>query len=615
MKIGFEIHIQLNTREKLFCSCNPQAIDSSTISFERKLRASSSEMGEIDPAAAFEIGKERNITYVSGNMTSCLVEADEEPPHAPNFEAIRTAITISNLFSASIVDEIHFMRKIVVDGSNTSGFQRTAIVGIDGKFSYGDESIGISTICLEEDAGRLMEKRETGPVYNLDRLGIPLLEITTEPFQASPVMGAKIAAEIGRTLKLTGMFAKGLGTIRQDVNVSVGDYGVVEIKGVQKLDQVKRVLEFEEKRQKWLVELSGILHERGIRESDFDVEIVNLTDLLGSSKSQIIRKLISNKQALAMKAPGFNGLLAREPVPDSRLGLDLADLCRLFGFGGIVHSDEISKYEIESDILDQVKGKLGLQANDGFIILFGNGERAYRCLDLIKLRLKASLFGPPSETRMATEKGITRFLRPRPGASRMYPETDVMTILVSDEMKASYKIEMKSWEAAVKEIESKYSLPHQVAEQLLDSDYFEWFSEAAATFNSLPTTVIASVILQTFEELRKEGLLASKSALFEILNAVDRKIIAKEAIADVLRESLSGSISVQDAIKRKGLTSLSIEDLRKIVASAIENALKENIPRDKMYGLIMGMVMKQVRGKIDGKLVDEEVKRQIGSIQ
>jgi len=614
MKVGFEIHIQLNTREKLFCSCDPHANDSSTVSFERRLRVSSSEMGEIDPAASFEVGKGKYITYISGNRTSCLVEADEEPPHAPNNEAIITAIKISNLFSASIVDEIHFMRKIVVDGSNTTGFQRTAIVSIGGKFTYEGRTIGISTICLEEDAARLIEKRENGPVYNLDRLGIPLLEITTEPFEASPEMAEKIAAGIGRTLKLTGLFARGLGTIRQDVNVSVGNYGVVEIKGVQKLEQVKKVLEFEEKRQKWLIELSEILRERGIKESNFDVDIVNITDLLESSKSQIIRRLISNNQALAIKAPGFNGLLGREPVQDARLGLDLADLCRLFGFGGIVHSDEISKYGIESEILERIKGKLGLQENDAFIILFGSGEKAHRCLELIKSRLKASLYGPPSETRMATEKGVTRFLRPRPGASRMYPETDVMTILITGEMKSLYRIEMKSWEEAVGEIESKYGLPHQVAEQLLDSDYFEWFTEAAATFNSLPPTVIASVILQTFEELKKDGLPVSRSAFFEILDAVNRKMIAKEAIADVLRESISKSLSIQDAINRLGLSSLSTEELKKIVASAIESALYKGVPSNKMYGLIMGNVMKQVRGKIDGKLVDEEVRKQIEAL-
>lgn len=609
--MGLEIHIQLGTRQKLFCSCNPDETDLKVISFGRRLRISSSEMGEIDPAAAFEIGKGKTITYVSGDRTSCLVEADEEPPHNPNADAIKSAIIISNLFSANIVDEIHFMRKIVVDGSNTSGFQRTAIVGIDGRFTYEGKNIGISTICLEEDAGRLAEKRESGPVYNLDRLGVPLLEITTEPVEADAVTGEKIAAGIGRTLKLTGLFARGLGTIRQDVNVSVGNYGVVEVKGVQKLEQVRKVLEFEEKRQNWLVELSRILHDRKVVESDFNAEIVNLTDLLRRSNSQIIRKLLSDQDALALKAPGFSGLFAKEPVPDSRLGLDLADLCKLFGFKGIVHSDEISKYGIETQIVDEMEKRLDLHQNDGFIMVFGNSERAYRCLEMAKLRLKASLYGPPSETRMATDKGATRFLRPRPGASRMYPETDVMTILISDEMKASYRIEMKSWEAAVDDISSRYNIPHQIGEQLLDSDYFEWFTEAAESFKSIPPTVIASVVLQTFEELRKDGLQANKDVLFDILNAVSTGIIAKEAIPEVLRESLSQSVSIEKAIKIKGLTSISQEELSKIVASILKDSIKENIQREKMYGVIMGRVMKQVRGRIDGKLVDREVKKQI----
>ncbi|MEM0123069.1 MAG: Glu-tRNA(Gln) amidotransferase subunit GatE [Conexivisphaerales archaeon] len=611
MKMGFEIHIQLNTKQKLFCCCNPHEVDTKTINFGRKLRVSSSEMGEIDPAAEFEIGKGKDITYVSGDRTSCLVEADEEPPHAPNGEAIKSAIKISNLFSASIVDEIHFMRKIVVDGSNTSGFQRTAIVGLDGKFVNGGNYVGISSICLEEDAGRLVEKTETGPVYNLDRLGIPLLEITTEPVEGDAMLGEKIAAGIGRTLKLTGLFARGLGTIRQDVNVSVGNYGIVEVKGVQKLEQVRKVLEFEEKRQSWLVELSKILNNRGIGKSDFNTKIVNLTDILLASNSQIIRRLMSDQNALALKAPGFSGLFAKEPVPDSRLGLDLADLCKLFGFKGIVHSDEISKYGIEGQILNEVYKRLDISEKDGFILIFGSGEKAYRCLEMAKLRLEASLYGPPSETRMATEKGTTRFLRPRPGASRMYPETDIMTILVSGEMKASYRIEMKSWEETVNDIAGKYNIPHQVAEQLLDSDYLEWFTEAVMAFKSIPSTVIASVILQTFEELRKDGLQANKSALFDILDAVNKGNISKEAIHDVLRESLSQSISVESVIKRRGLISISKDEMSKIVASILKDSVSENIQREKIYGVIMGRVMKQVRGKIDGKLVDQEVKRQI----
>ncbi|MDG6927575.1 MAG: Glu-tRNA(Gln) amidotransferase subunit GatE [Nitrososphaerota archaeon] len=611
MKMGFEIHIQLNTQQKLFCGCNPGEIDTKTVSFGRKLRVSSSEMGEIDPAAAFEIKKGRSITYVSGDRTSCLVEADEEPPHNPNSEAIKSAIIISNLFSAGIVDEIHFMRKIVVDGSNTSGFQRTAIVGMDGRFVYGENVIGISTICLEEDAGRLVEKGENGPVYNLDRLGVPLLEITTEPVEADAATGEKIAAGIGRTLKLTGLFARGLGTIRQDVNVSVGNYGVVEVKGVQKLEQIRKVLEFEEKRQNWLVEVSRILNERKIREADFDAEIVNLTDLLRASNSQTIQRLLSDQNALALKAPGFSGLFAKEPVPDSRLGLDLADLCKLFGFKGIVHSDEISKYGIENQILNDMSRRLDLHENDGFILIFGDGERASRCLEMARLRLKQSLNGPPSETRMATDKGATRFLRPRPGASRMYPETDIITILVSDEMKASYRVEMKSWESAVDDIADKYNIPHQVAEQLLDSDYLEWFTEAAVTFKSIPSTVIASVVLQTFEELRKDGIQANKVALFDILNLVSKGSIAKEAIPDVLRESLSQAISVESVIKRRGLSSISQEELKKIVASILKDSRRENVQKEKIYGVIMGRVMKQVRGKIDGMLVDQEVKRQI----
>jgi len=149
---------------------------------------------------------------------------------------------------------------------------------------------------------------------------------------------------------------------------------------------------------------------------------------------------------------------------------------------------------------------------------------------------------------------------------------------------------------------------------LLDSDYFEWFTEAKETFRSIPSTVIASVILQSFEELRKIGLEVNRKALFDVLSAVSSGIIAKEAIFDVLKESLSGSIDVQSAIKKKGLSGISQEELRIIVESVLREMLKENIPKEKMYGIMMGRVMKLVRGRIDGKIVDSEVKRQIDVI-
>ncbi len=610
MKVGFEIHIQLNTTEKLFCSCSPQASDTGFFTFYRRLRASPSELGEVDPAAAFEMEKGQKITYVAGNKTSCLVEADEEPPHEPNPEAIKSAIKIANIFGSVIVDEIHFMRKIVVDGSNPSGFQRTAIVGLGGSFTHRGKSVGLTTICLEEDAARLEKKEKEGPVYSLDRQGVPLLEITTEPLELSPGDAESLARNIGRTLKLTGLFARGLGTIRQDVNLSMEGHGVVEVKGVQKLEQIKKVMEFEEKRQGWLIEVAKRLRERGITEEEIDsLSPVDVTDELLRSSSGKVRDLVNRGRAFGVRAPGFESLIGSEPIPDARLGLDLADLCRLFGIGGIIHSDEIGKYGLESDIISSLRSKLGLKESDGFLIAIAGEDQFARCFPYLKERLKAALSGPIAETRAATAKGTTRFMRPRPGASRMYPETDVPTIMISSKMKEEYRLSIKSWDEMVNDYAKRYSLPRQLAEQVLDSDFAGWFDEVLQKHKVQPS-VVASLVAQVLSSLENQQ--AINLGEFErLIDAWEKGLVSKEAVIDIARQMAEKGMGFDQAVGSLNVKPLSVEELRSIIKEKLEELKGEGFSEGRLYGALMGRVMEVARGRIDGKVVNEEVKKAI----
>ena len=84
-KAGLEIHQQLDTKEKLFCSCEPKLFkEDPEFTFIRRLRPTQSELGQIDSAALFEFKKEKKIQYEATNDTACLVEMDEEPPHDLN---------------------------------------------------------------------------------------------------------------------------------------------------------------------------------------------------------------------------------------------------------------------------------------------------------------------------------------------------------------------------------------------------------------------------------------------------------------------------------------------------------------------------------------------------
>ena len=243
---GIEIHQQLDTSSKLFCGCPTKVreVEGSNFEFFRYLRPARSELGEIDRAALEEALISRRFIYKSYD-TTCLVEADEEPPGIINPEAMEIALTIAKLLRMNVVDEVHTMRKTVIDGSNTSGFQRTAYIGSDGGIDTSQGKVGIGILCLEEEAARIIEDRGDELVYSLDRLGIPLVEIGTAPDIVSPEHAREVAQTLGMILRSTGRVKRGLSTIRQDVNVSIRGGARVEIKGVQDLNLVSEIVRLE----------------------------------------------------------------------------------------------------------------------------------------------------------------------------------------------------------------------------------------------------------------------------------------------------------------------------------------------------------------------------------
>jgi len=247
-KCGLEIHQQLEGK-KLFCSCPTLNSDQEPdVKFERRLRAVAGETGEVDIAAKHEMEKGKKFIYEADSNDTCLVEYDEEPPHELNKQALETALKVSLLLNAKIVDEIQVMRKTVVDGSNVSGFQRTALVAQDGFIETSKGKIGIPTICLEEEAAQKLEEKNGSVIYRLDRLGIPLIEIATSADIKNNEHAKEVAAYLGMILRSVGV-KRGLGTIRQDVNVSIEKGARTEIKGFQDLKSIPKVIDYEIHRQ------------------------------------------------------------------------------------------------------------------------------------------------------------------------------------------------------------------------------------------------------------------------------------------------------------------------------------------------------------------------------
>jgi len=507
LKVGLEIHQQLNTDKKLFCKCKQIENDEYTEKFSRSLRTAKSELGKIDPAALFEKAKSKKINYYANSQSSCLVEKDEEPPHDLDHDAKKISLLISSMLESKIFSEIHVMRKTVIDGSNTSGFQRTMLVSQGGNLKVGEKKIGVQAVCLEEDAAKLLSNEQNETNYSLDRLGVPLVEIALEPVSTKPSEVKEIALTLGRLLRATRTVKRGIGSIRQDVNISVMNSGVVEVKGVQQLDQLEKIIGYEAKRQHGLILIAEKLKKLSITITKEDV--LDVTEIFKDCDSKIIQKALkSNAKIKAIRIRNFLGIFGFEPYPEIRLGKEIGQLVRFFGIGGVFHSDELPNYGINDFYVGKVRKHLELADQDGFLIIAGEDSKLDYAVNSIVKRIQDAANGVPAETRAATQDGETVFLRPRPGASRMYPETDIPSISVMpEEVKLARDTAnaTKSWDESITEIQKNHGLNSQLSEQIFDSEYMEMFEKICENKKNSPNFV-ASILCSSITNLERKGL-------------------------------------------------------------------------------------------------------------
>ncbi|MBW2970630.1 Glu-tRNA(Gln) amidotransferase subunit GatE [Candidatus Woesearchaeota archaeon] len=461
-KCGIEIHQQLDSH-KLFCKCPSIIIDAQPdFTIKRSLRAAAGETGEVDVAAVYAMAKQKQYTYNGYLANTCLVELDEEPPHPINKEALETVLVISKLLNAQIIDEIQVMRKTVVDGSNTAAFQRTALVARNGYLETSKGKIGIQTICIEEDSAKIVKRTKKEDIYNLSRLGIPLVEIATDASIQNPEHAQEVAKLLGMVLRSTKV-KRGLGTIRQDVNLSIKEGVRVEIKGFQELRSIPKVIENEVKRQ-----------------------------------------LAAIKQGKKLKR----------------------------------------------------------------------------------------------EVRKAEPDLTTSFMRPLPGAARMYPETDLPGIIPETK---SLKIP-KLLVHKAKELKSA-GLNKALADELAKSNKLELFSTLKQQFKSIEPQFIAKTLLTTPKEIKKRyncDLEIEIGVLEKILEELSKKCITEEAVFEMLVEIAQGKPLNIDKHKSIDDTKLR-QEIRRIVQAT---------PGLPLNGVI-GNVMKELRGKAPGSKIVEIVKQEM----
>ncbi len=625
LKVGLEIHQQLATNKKLFCSCRPIESDEYYMKFQRKLRAVKSELGEYDPAALFEKSKSKTIMYYSNPESSCLVEQDEEPPHNLDKDAKELVLVIASSLNSKIFSEVYPMRKTVIDGSNTTGFQRTMLFSQGGQIDVDGEKVGVQSICLEEDSAKLLGDKGNIREYSLDRLGIPLVEIALEPVEVDSKKIKKIALSLGRLLRSTKKVTRGIGSIRQDVNISIKDGGgVVEVKGVQQLDQLERIIEFEAKRQHGLVKIAKKLKNSDFKGISKDIDIFDITEDWNSCKSEIIQKALNDNSIIkAIKIENFSGMFGYSPYEGIRLGKEIGQLVKFYGIGGVFHSDELPNYGINNDDILIVKNILKIKENDAFLIIAAPSSKIDFAIDSIINRLVEAKKGVPAETRLATQTGETVFLRPRPGASRMYPETDIPPILVtSDELENAEKNIPKSWDESLLELQKKYNLNPQLSEQIFDSRYIELFEKIVERTKVNPTFV-ASILCSTITNLERSGLnsnLLRNEDIVKSFQLLEVGKIAKESIEMIFENIMdSKSQTIEEAMKNASIEAVNESDLEKIIEEIVEkNQEIVKNQKERAVGPLMGIAMTELRGKASGELVNKlllkNIKKKLASI-
>jgi len=605
---GLEIHQQLDTETKLFCNCptrlrEPEASDRR---LTRYLHPTKSELGELDEAALEESQVEREFEYLAYDST-CLVEEDDEPPHRIDDEALTVALEIAQLLDMEPVDQVHPMRKLVIDGSNTSGFQRTMLIADDGEIQTDEGPVGVEDLMLEEESAQRVEETDSGVRYSLDRLGIPLVEIGTKPDIRSPEQAREAAEQIGMLLRSTGHVKRGLGTIRQDVNVSIADGARIELKGVQSLDDIDDLVRNEVRRQVELVEIADELDER-----DASVGVPeDVTNVFEDTESGVIQSaLASGGVVKAVRLSGFDGLVGREIQPDRRLGTEFSDHAKRHGAGGIFHTDELPAYGVTEDELDALRDAVDAGPEDAVAIVADDSETAELAIEAVAERAKTAMEGVPEETRDANEDTTSRYLRPLPGAARMYPETDVPPV----EPDVSLVETPELLTEKVERYQEEYDLDSGLAEQVAYGEYMPLFEDVIA--EGVDPTLAAGTLESTLTALRRDDVPVANLTDEQLRNSlvlVDGGEVPNEGLEALLTALAEDpELTAEQAVEAEDLGGVAEDEVREAVVEVVErNAEQVETEGMGAFSGLMGECMGALRGKADGDLVSSVLREEI----
>ncbi len=562
LKCGIEIHQRLDTH-KLFCNC--PSIEGIKVNkkYKRKMHVVKSEISEIDKTAQFEKKKNTDYVYEFYPRSCCELEIDECPPLGLNQEALDIVLEMALALNSNIVDEIHFMRKQVIDGSNTSGFQRTAVIATGGYIETSKGKISIELICLEEESSGIVKKEIGESTFRLDRLGIPLIEITTGPDIIDEEHAKEVAEKIGMMLRVTGKVQRGLGTIRQDINVSIPKGARVEIKGAQDLNMITKLIENEVERQKNLIKLIEEIKKK-IKVKKLKFLIADITEIFEETESKLIKNSIKKgEKILSIKLEKHKGFLGTELLPEIRYGTELSQYAKMAGVKGIIHSDEnLEKYKITDEEIFQIKITLDLEKEDAFVLVAAPEDIGRNALEKIIERTQMDYV--PLETRRA-DQDKSYFMRPIAGKARMYPETDIPPQPIDNIRMKKIKEKKGRGLEDTKQMLEKL-LNKDLAKKMLKSKHLKLFIRLVESGHD--AKLVANILEQTLTELRRQGIKIEKikeKQIEKILEEYKQGVIAKKAIIEILKYLTSEKGSIKDIIKKYKLNKITGKELEKIV--------------------------------------------------
>ncbi len=619
MKSGLEIHQQLLTRHKLFCHC-PAGIYNRAWDTEilRHMRPTLSELGEYDGTALMEFKTRKQIVYRINHQTVCTYEFDDTPPFMINEEAVDIALEVTLLLGCSLVSELHITRKQYLDGSIPTGFQRTTILGVNGRIPYNGGHIDIRQLGLEEDSCREVSDHGHERIYITDRLGMPLIETVTEAQMHTPQAVTDVAEILRYLVRATGKVRTGPGAARQDVNVSVRGGSRCEIKGVCSIRCIPELVHNEAFRQAALLEIRNILRQQGITEKTFTWSAKDLSDVITSPPVAAIleaRRQGGNLSGVLIR--GFDDVLAN-PLGPGRTGADeIADRVRVIACLDsrpnilAFHSGKISEYPL---LERRVRETMQAAENDAVILVWGPERDVRTATEEIIIRAREFCIGVPEETRQPMPDNTTRFERILPGADRMYPDTDLPPKRVDDGRveRISAALPEPPWKRRQRYLAD--GLHEDLARLMAVSPFAPVYDRTRESCPKLKPAGIASVLVRDLRGLARTGLPISKldhDFLLSLFQLLDRGRIRWGAILMLITRRLRGEeLAIEAMIRKNNLTPAPDPEIRKAIEHALSQAATSQFATDAARTRhVIGQVMYALPGRIDGCRLADLVRR------